>query len=225
MDLVAGQSTSFPADATHVPTFYVPTFYVPTYVPTYFPTLVPTPYLFMLSELYLNVRRSPHLLLLLVLGTIFGGIHCAGWYLPFPTYAKQELWRVASVTITIYPIGASTIAAAALIVVLFVVLIVVVVILLIVVIFSLILSLILGRIDLISLQTLDRVSLCLHLPAIFKFYSDHRQKIFAIYMTIYVFTYISARLLLLGLALALLRHQPPNVFITVDWTRFYPHIF
>ena len=206
------ESTSFPADATHVPTFYVPT-YVPAPLPTFYLSMI-----IRRPELYLNVRRSSHLLLLLVLGTIFGGIHCAGWYLPFPTYAKQELWRVASVTVTIYPIGAGAIAVAALTVVLIVVLIVVVVILLIVV----ILSLILGRTDFISPQTLGRG---LHLPAIFQFYSDHDHIFFAISMTIYVSTYISARLLLLRLALALLRHQPPNVFIAVDWTRFYPHIF
>ena len=37
--------------------------------------------------------------------------------------------------------------------------------------------------------------------------------------------YVSARLVLLGLALDLLRHQPLGSFIIVDWTKFYPHIF
>ena len=37
--------------------------------------------------------------------------------------------------------------------------------------------------------------------------------------------YVSSRLILLGQAIALLRHQPPTAFITVGWTQFYPHIF
>jgi hypothetical protein len=39
-----------------------------------------------------------------------------------------------------------------------------------------------------------------------------------------VLVYASARLLLLGLALALLNHQPQSAFIAVDWTKFYPHV-
>jgi len=205
---------SFPADATHVPTFYVPDVPAVTFNFSIRP-----------CKLYGSVWVSSHLFLLLVFGTIFGGIHCAGWYFPFPTYAKQELWRVASVIVTISPIGANTIPVA--LIVLIVVLIVVGVILVILsvilsAILSVILSVILGCTDLISPQT--RIYLSLYF-AIFKFYSDHSHIFADIYWTIYLFTYISARLLLLGLALALLRHQPPNVFITVDWTRFYPHIF
>ena len=40
------------------------------------------------------------------LGTIFGGIHCAGWNLPFHTSAEERFWRVASLAVTINPIGA-----------------------------------------------------------------------------------------------------------------------
>jgi hypothetical protein len=35
--------------------------------------------------------------------------------------------------------------------------------------------------------------------------------------------YVSARLILLGLAFALLRHLPPTAFIAINWTKFYPH--
>jgi len=60
-DLALGGSTSFLADATHVPTFYAPRHRY--------------------SEWF-------HIVLLTSLGSIFGGIHCAGWSFPFPSYAE-----------------------------------------------------------------------------------------------------------------------------------------
>jgi hypothetical protein len=36
-------------------------------------------------------------------GTIFGGIHCCGWTFPFPTFAEQLLWKIASAGTTIAP--------------------------------------------------------------------------------------------------------------------------
>jgi hypothetical protein len=48
---------------------------------------------------------------LLISGTIFGVIHCAGWNLPFPTYLEQKLWHVASVAVAIFPIAAIPFAA------------------------------------------------------------------------------------------------------------------
>jgi len=224
MDLVLGQSTSFPADATHVPTFYVPdpTFYVPTYDYTSIPTS---------GDLLLTflLRPASYLLVLIPLGILFGGIHCAGWYLLFLTYTEQNLWRVASVTVTIYPYFGIVVILIVLIVVLVVLLIVLLLIILIVVlivlIFCLILGLILGRTDLIFPLTF----FVLPCPAIFKFFSDHGVIVFnigiSIFTIIFVLGYVFTRLLLLGLAIALLRYQPPNVFITIDWTKFYPHIF
>lgn len=73
-----GNSTSFPANATHVPTFYVPSRRYSAWV---------------------------HIVLLTALGSIFGFIHCGGWNFPFPTYAAQTLWRVASLVVTIMPIA------------------------------------------------------------------------------------------------------------------------
>jgi len=43
------------------------------------------------------------------------------------------------------------------------------------------------------------------------------------YSTDPMLAYVVARLMLLGLAVALLRHQPPSAFIAVDWAKFYPH--
>src|SRR6266498_4371411 len=87
-DLLGG-SSSFPADATHVPTFYVPKH---------------------------RYSEAFHALLLLALGTIFGAIHCAGWNLPFPTHLEQKLWRIASLAVTIIPTGVLLFASIALIV-------------------------------------------------------------------------------------------------------------
>ena len=75
-DLAAGYSTSFPADATHVPTFYVPRH---------------------------RYSKWFHALLLVVLGSIFGGIHCAGWNFPFPTDSEKENWLIAALAVTIIP--------------------------------------------------------------------------------------------------------------------------
>jgi len=150
-DLLRG-STSFPVDATHVPTFYVPKH---------------------------QYSENLHVLPLMALGTIFGAIHCAGWNLPFPTYAEQKLWRVASLAVTIIPIAAVTLTP------------------------------IIRRIVRFLLAS-----------------SDYDKSLGMIAAIITMLAYASARLVLLGLALALLRHLPPNAFIAInpDWTKFYPHI-
>ena len=148
-----GESTSFPADATHVPTFYVPSHRYPEYL---------------------------HALLLIALGSIFGAIHCAGWNFPFPASAEQKLWFVASLAVTIVPIAVLPFAA-----------------------------IVSGIVELITT---------------FNSSSDADESPFAISLLISMFAYVSARLVLLVLALALLRDLPPNAYIAVDWTKFYPHI-
>ena len=44
-------------------------------------------------------------------------------------------------------------------------------------------------------------------------------------MTVLLFIYVPARLSLIAQALALLRSQPPEAFITVDWTTYVPRVF
>jgi len=44
-------------------------------------------------------------------------------------------------------------------------------------------------------------------------------------MAMLLFVYVLARLVLIAQALALLRRQPPNSFLAVDWTRFIPHFW
>ncbi|KIK48616.1 hypothetical protein CY34DRAFT_798136 [Suillus luteus UH-Slu-Lm8-n1] len=39
----------------------------------------------------------------LLMATIFGGIHCMGWFFAFPTYQEQALWRMSAVAITCTP--------------------------------------------------------------------------------------------------------------------------
>jgi len=43
-------------------------------------------------------------------------------------------------------------------------------------------------------------------------------------MTVLLFIYVFARLSLIAQALALLRHQPPDAFIGVDWTIYLPRV-
>ena len=40
------------------------------------------------------------LLCLPVVGVVFGGIHCVGWFFDFPSSAEAMLWRVSSVVLT-----------------------------------------------------------------------------------------------------------------------------
>jgi hypothetical protein len=42
---------------------------------------------------------------------------------------------------------------------------------------------------------------------------------------LFMLLYVAARVVILGLAIALLRHQPPSAFTAIDWSGFYPHIF
>jgi hypothetical protein len=39
-----------------------------------------------------------------VVSMIFGGIHCIGWLLSFPSHTEQELWRISSIVITGVPL-------------------------------------------------------------------------------------------------------------------------
>ena len=135
---------SFPPDETHVPTFYVP------------------------KHRYLIWY---HILLLVALGTIFGGIHCTGWNFSFPTYAEQRLWCVASLAVTIIPFVSIPFAV-----------------------------------------------------TIFRTNTVTAVETFTIFLLfLCALAYISARLVLLGLALSLLRHLPSTTFIAINWTWFYPH--
>ena len=153
IDLVGG-SNSFPADAKRVPTFYVP------------------------SHKY---SENLHALHLVILGSVFGAVHCAGWNSSFPTFAEQKLWRVASLAVTLIPIA-------------------------------------LFPIPVIILSILR-----LFLP---DDKSNSRATVFiTIIASIAMLMYASARLVLLGQAIALLKHQPPSTFVTVDWTKFYPRFF
>ena len=145
VDLSERTSSSFSSDALHVPTFYVPKHRYPKWY---------------------------HLLLLLSLGVVFGGIHCSGWNFSFPTYAEQQVWRFASLAVTVIPIVTVP--------------------------FALIIDQISG----------------------FLFPSDQPIVLTLMFGAL---AYVSARLVLLGLALALLRHLPPTTFIAINWTKFYPH--
>ena len=36
-----------------------------------------------------------------VVGVVFGGIHCVGWFFDFPSSAEAMLWRVSSAVLTV----------------------------------------------------------------------------------------------------------------------------
>lgn len=62
-------------------------------------TRVPTFYALPMS--YEEVDHS-HLITVLT-GTIFGAIHCIGWFFQFPTFTEKLLWRATSTFIAVFP--------------------------------------------------------------------------------------------------------------------------
>ena len=70
-------SNTIPSDATHVPNFYSPE---PDSEVVVFRIIFP------------------------ILGAVFGGIHCLGWILTFPTETEKKIWKLGSMTITIIPV-------------------------------------------------------------------------------------------------------------------------
>ena len=67
---------TIPTDAKHVPMFYA---------------------------LNPRTKRDISALFFLLLGIVFGGLHCIGWNFVFPTEAERTLWRAASFSITVIP--------------------------------------------------------------------------------------------------------------------------
>jgi hypothetical protein len=59
------------------------------------------PTLYALPMSYEEVDHS-HLITALT-GTIFGAIHCIGWFFQFPTFSEKLLWRVTSTFIAVFP--------------------------------------------------------------------------------------------------------------------------
>ena len=48
-----------------------------------------------------SVRDAwPRLMFMSVVGGLFGGIHCLGWFFDFPSSAEAILWRVSSAVLT-----------------------------------------------------------------------------------------------------------------------------
>ena len=42
---------------------------------------------------------------IILVATVFGGIHCIGWSFDFPSHTEQLLWRISSISITAIPLG------------------------------------------------------------------------------------------------------------------------
>jgi len=238
---ILGGSTSFPADATHVPTFYVPKH---------------------------RYSKRFHNLLLMTLGTLFGIIHCVGWNIPFPTHAEQTLWHVASLVITVFPTAALPFTLIVFFICFIFIVVAAIVIDIVAHIISLTVGVtvasivapisicLLGPIELTEQFFLNPFQIAIIIGGAFfgiptltanlntsidpigitrnivdRFLSPSSHQIAGplnaaviVFFIFNVLMYASARLLLLGLALALVNHQPLSAFIAVDWTKFYPHI-
>ena len=50
-----------------------------------------------------NINRKACVFVMFVVGVVFGGIHCAGWFFNFPSSDEAMLWRVCSAIITSIP--------------------------------------------------------------------------------------------------------------------------
>ena len=44
-----------------------------------------------------------HVFSAIVIGTIFGGLHCVAWNFTFPSVIEQWIWRAMSLTLTVIP--------------------------------------------------------------------------------------------------------------------------
>jgi hypothetical protein len=49
--------------------------------------------------------KKTYFSLLVLVSTVFGGIHCIGWSFDFPSHTEQLLWRISSISITGIPLG------------------------------------------------------------------------------------------------------------------------
>jgi hypothetical protein len=70
-------SHTIPSGATHVPTFYSPAH---------------------------DSGVSIFQIIYPIFGAVFGGLHCIGWTLTFPTEAEKKIWELGSMTITVFPV-------------------------------------------------------------------------------------------------------------------------
>ena len=161
-------TTSIPADATHVSTFYTPD-----------PKI-----------------KQNHIAVLVVEGCFFGIIHVIGYFFTsFPSAVERKLWLVASVALT------ATLLVWVLIMIPF--------------------------IGILSLIYKPTVAQRVHsdpvdwLPPKVGRRFDFLKTSFEVIRAV---TYVVARIMILGLAMATLRKQPDNVFRIVDWTKLIPHL-
>ena len=121
--------------------------------------------------------RFSRMVVFALFGVIFGGLHCFGWNLTYPTNIEKTLWRVTSLVITIIPF-------------------------------------VVAHIDCVleNLQLSGRFGKQVRLGL-------------DLLMTILLVIYVPTRLSLIGQAFALLRNQPLESLLAVDWTKYIPHIF
>lgn len=161
-------TTTIPADATHVSTFYTPD-----------PKI-----------------KENHIVVLVVLGSFFGIAHILGcFFTNFPLTVERNLWLIASVAITAIPLA-----------------------------WTLVMVPTIGILSLIYKPTIAQQALSdpvAWLPPKVGRGFDFLKTSFQVTRAV---TYVVARIMILGLAMALLRKQPDNVSRIIDWTKFIPHL-
>lgn len=152
-----------------------------------------------MSPFYASVRLPlKHALsvLLFLLGTIFGAIHCIAWSFEFPSAVEKWMWKGAAMGILILP---SLIAA------------------------NYLLSNWLHSPPFLGLHftqfnfTVSLSGLCLLAGRFLEATSSIR-------LSVLFGLYIVSRTILLILPLIELRSLPPSAFQSIDWTGFIPHI-
>jgi hypothetical protein len=124
---------------------------------------------------------------LILVGTLFGGIHIVARHFAFPTNTERVLWEVCSIIMTVVPSGISV--------------------------FILLATTIVGLIE--ASGTILNAEY--ESPRLF-------DRIVTAGMSLAIATYICARLPLLILPFTTLRSLPPDVYRSISWVNYIPHI-
>ena len=67
------------------------------------------------SKTEISGDPAPRVICMSVVGSVFGGIHCVGWFFDFPSSTEAMLWWVSSALLTViaflFPILSNSVAA------------------------------------------------------------------------------------------------------------------
>jgi len=133
----------------------------------------------------------------ILIATVFGAVHCAGWSFYFPSEAEKKLWHISSVVIAGLPLAVFTSVVS---------------------ITSL--AILWRRVS--GPDICEYSNLWEAYKGVWRLIWPSRLRLL---LKIVAFTpYIIARYMLLAQAVASLRALPPGAYTAVEWTTFIPHI-